>query len=196
MIFIKEFKAILHYIVLIFCFVATFGFSSKAQSFTVSGKVVSAIENVQIEFATVKLLNVQDSSLYRAMYADANGSFLFEEVDCNTSFVLKVSHIGYEPSVQQVNTSGTCENVDFGALKLKIDATLNLEEVKVKAQIDVLKAGIDKKVYNVGEDISVKGGTANDVLNRLPSVEVDEDGGVTLRGDGSVIILITEDRVL
>ena len=63
MIFIKEFKAILHYIVLIFCFVATFGFSSKAQSFTVSGKVVSAIENVQIEFATVKLLNVEDSSL-------------------------------------------------------------------------------------------------------------------------------------
>ena len=86
--------------------------------------------------------------------------------------------------------SVSCSEHNYGIVALEVDATLNLKEVNVRAQIDVLKAGIDKKIYNVGQDISVRGGTANDVLNRLPSVEVDEDGGVTLRGDGSVIILI------
>ena len=190
MYFIKRPRVIIYNIVLVLCFVASVTFSSIAQSYTVSGNVISSENNAQIEFATVKLLNVQDSSLYRAMYADSSGAFLFEEIDCNKSFVLKVAHIGYESLYKNSKSSVNCERIKFGALKLKIDRTLNLEEVKVRAQIDVLKAGIDKKVYNVGEDISVKGGTANDVLNRLPSVEVDEDGGVTLRGDGSVIILI------
>ena len=190
MFFIKRPRVMFRNTVLVFCFVASIVFNSKAQSYVVSGKVVSSVENAQVEFATIKLLNVQDSSLYRAMYADSSGAFLFDEIDCNKSFVLKVAHIGYESLYRDSKALGNCDNIDFGALKLKIDATLNLQEVKVKAQIDVLKAGIDKKVYNVGEDISVKGGTANDVLNRLPSVEVDEDGGVTLRGDGSVIILI------
>ena len=89
-----------------------------------------------------------------------------------------------------ISKNPACESKNFENILLKRDITLNLQEVKVKANIDVLKAGIDKKIYNVGQDISVRGGTANDVLNRLPSVEVDEDGGVTLRGDGSVIILI------
>ena len=163
MYFIKRPRVIIYNIVLVLCFVASVTFSSIAQSYTVSGNVISSENNAQIEFATVKLLNVQDSSLYRAMYADSSGAFLFEEIDCNKSFVLKVAHIGYESLYKNSKSSVNCERIKFGALKLKIDRTLNLEEVKVQAQIDVLKAGIDKKVYNVGEDISVKGGTANDV---------------------------------
>ena len=81
------------------------------------------------------------------MYADSSGAFLFEEIDCNKSFVLKVAHIGYESLYKNSKSSVNCERIKFGALKLKIDGTLNLEEVKVQAQIDVLKAGIDKKVF-------------------------------------------------
>ena len=171
-------------------FVVCISFSSFSQNYEVSGQIVSKDDGLQIEFATVKLLKPSDSSLFRAMYADSEGKFSFKEVECEQSFILKIAHIGYESVYLPVYVSKECSNKDFGLVKLRLDATLNLDEVKVQAQIDVLKAGIDKKVYNVGEDISVKGGTANDVLNRLPSVEVDEDGGVTLRGDGSVIILI------
>ena len=173
-----------------FFFTLFIGSTSFSQSYNVTGKVLSAENNSSIEFATIKLLNPADSSLLRAMYAEDDGSFAFDEVECEQSFILKISHIGFESKYFPSFISINCENADFGNIFLVLDKTLNLEEVKVKAQIDVLKAGIDKKVYNVGEDISVKGGTANDVLNRLPSVEVDEDGGVTLRGDGSVIILI------
>ena len=188
--FLNKFRFFFHSFILLLCFVSYFSIGTNAQTHEVFGTIVSAKENSSIEFATVKLLNPKDSSLVRAMYADSIGQFLFQAVDCNQPFVLKISHIGYQTVYLPAFSSTNCTNTDFGRLKLKLDATINLEEVKVQAQIDVLKAGIDKKVYNVGEDISVKGGTANDVLNRLPSVEVDEDGGVTLRGDGSVIILI------
>ena len=143
MYFIKRPRVIIYNIVLVLCFVASVTFSSIAQSYTVSGNVISSEDNAQIEFATVKLLNVQDSSLYRAMYADSSGAFLFEEIDCNKSFVLKVAHIGYESLYKNSKSSVNCERIKFGALKLKIDRTLNLEEVKVQAQIDVLKAGSD-----------------------------------------------------
>jgi hypothetical protein len=161
----------------------------QKNSHTISGSVEST-DGKQIEYATVKLINPTDSSLIGAMYADSLGTFSFSAIDCSLPFVLKVSHIGYLTLILPPFTSIKCDDLNVGTLELLLDTSIDLEEVKVTAQIDVLKAGIDKKVYNVGEDISVKGGTGNDVLNRLPSVEVDEDGGVTLRGDGSVIILI------
>ena len=177
------------------CFLILFLFSGlsfnySSQTHQVSGLVVSSKTKEYIEFVTVKLISPEDSSLIGAMYADSVGRFSFAAVECSQSFIIKISHVGYESLFLPRFTSIECTDSDFGDIELELDATLNLEEVNVKAQIDVLKAGIDKKVYNVGEDISVKGGTANDVLNRLPSVEVNEDGGVTLRGDGSVIILI------
>ena len=175
-----------------FFIVFMFGASNivaQKKSHSVEGKIV-AKENLAIEYATVKLLDAKDSSLISAMYADENGFFKFNNVPCNDTYILKVSNVGYSTLMMPISKNLSCESKNFENILLKRDITLNLQEVKVKANIDVLKAGIDKKIYNVGQDISVRGGTANDVLNRLPSVEVDEDGGVTLRGDGSVIILI------
>ncbi len=166
-----------------------FVFSAQNKIHEVRGKVLDT-QGIPIEFATVKLLSAEDSTLIHAMYADEQGQFQFKAVNCNSTYILKLSNVGYTTKQLPPFRSNTCSTHDYGPIELFVDVTLNLEEVKVQAQIDVLKAGIDKKIYNVGQDISVRGGTANDVLNRLPSVEVDEDGGVTLRGDGSVIILI------
>jgi len=163
--------------------------SGQKQVHEVSGKVFDA-DGLPVEFATIKLLRATDSTLINAMYADKKGQFKFKTIDCNETYILKLSNVGYTTLHLPPYKSSACSAKDYGSIQLSFDATLNLQEVKVQAQIDVLKAGIDKKIYNVGQDISVRGGTANDVLNRLPSVEVDEDGGVTLRGDGSVIILI------
>lgn len=176
------------------CFLLAFGLMSFVVSaqktvHIVNGTVVTE-EGNPIEFATIKILDAKDSSLIAAMYADEEGQFEFNGINCKYTYILKLSNIGYKSVSLPAFTPFACNPHNCGTVSLPIDATLNLEEVKVEAQIDVLKAGIDKKVYNVGQDISVRGGTANDVLNRLPSVEVDEDGGVTLRGDGSVIILI------
>ncbi len=174
---------------LFFSFFICFVGYAQNQVHEVLGKVIDT-EGFPIEFATVKLLKAEDSTLINAMYADELGQFKFTSIPCNETCILKLSNVGYKTKYLLENKSVSCLSYDYGTIQLSIDRALNLEEVKVQAQVDVLKAGIDKKIYNVGQDISVRGGTANDVLNRLPSVEVDEDGGVTLRGDGSVIILI------
>ena len=174
---------------LFFSFFICFVGYAQNQVHEVLGKVIDT-EGFPIEFATVKLLKAEDSTLINATYADELGQFKFTSIHCDETYILKLSNVGYKTKYLPENKSFSCFAYDYGAIQLSIDRALNLEEVKVQAQVDVLKAGIDKKIYNVGQDISVRGGTANDVLNRLPSVEVDEDGGVTLRGDGSVIILI------
>jgi len=174
---------------LFFLFFICFAGYAQNQVHEVLGKVIDT-EGFPIEFATVKLLKAEDSTLINAMYADELGQFKFNSIPCDETYILKLSNVGYKTKYLLENKSVSCLSYDYGTIQLSIDRALNLEEVKVQAQVDVLKAGIDKKIYNVGQDISVRGGTANDVLNRLPSVEVDEDGGVTLRGDGSVIILI------
>jgi outer membrane cobalamin receptor len=178
-------------ILLSLLFVLVFFIDGKAQDKThrIEGEVYTD-SGMPVEFVTVKLLDAADSTLITAMYADEKGVFKFDNVICDKAYLLKLSNIGFKTLYLHEAINKNCNAKDFGRLLLEMDVTLNLEEVKVQANIDVLKAGIDKKIYNVGQDISVRGGTANDVLNRLPSVEVDEDGGVTLRGDGSVIILI------
>jgi len=178
-------------ILLSLLFVLVFFIDGKAQDKThrIEGEVYTE-SGMPVEFVTVKLLDAADSTLITAMYADEKGVFKFDNVICDKAYLLKLSNIGFKTLYLHEAINKNCNAKDFGRLLLEMDVTLNLEEVNVQANIDVLKAGIDKKIYNVGQDISVRGGTANDVLNRLPSVEVDEDGGVTLRGDGSVIILI------
>ena len=173
----------------LFMFFMCFVLPAQNEIHDIKGKVFSVLGE-PIEFATIKLLNATDSTLINATYADEQGQFKFNAINCNDTYILKLSNVGYTTRYLPPFKSTSCTTNDYGSIQLFLDARLDLEEVKVRGQLDVLKAGIDKKVYNVGEDISVKGGTANDVLNRLPSVEVDEDGGVTLRGDGSVIILI------
>ena len=82
------------------------------------------------------------------------------------------------------------QKIDLGVVKLTLLNVTDLGEVKVIGKLEVLKTGIDKKIYNVADDMSSKGGTANDVLNKVPSVGVDQDGNISLRGDGNVTILI------
>ena len=152
---------------LFFLFFICFAGYAQNQVHEVLGKVIDT-EGFPIEFATVKLLKAEDSTLINAMYADELGQFKFTSIPCNETCILKLSNVGYKTKYLLENKSVSCLSYDYGTIQLSIDRALNLEEVKVQAQVDVLKAGIDKKIYNVGQDISVRGGTANDVLNRLP----------------------------
>ena len=119
-----------------------FPFLSQNTVHQVSGKVLSET-GVPIEFATVKLLNANDSVLINAMYADEQGQFKFNDVNCNTTYILALSNVGYNTMQLPPFKSTACTSHDYGVIQLVVDATLNLEEVKVQAQIDVLKAGID-----------------------------------------------------
>ena len=156
---------------------------------TVIGRVIDQQGGKPLEYVAVKLFKAADSSIVSGAFTDVDGKY---SIPCaNGTYFLKITFTNYDPilvSAISIKPSLTVFNV--GTLKMRRMSEKTEREVKVIAEKDVLKAGIDKKIYNVAEDLNVKGGTANDILQRLPSVEVDQDGGVMLRGEGSVTVLI------
>ncbi len=157
---------------------------------TIFGKIVDEKTNDALEYVSVRLLRPSDSSTVAGVFTDKDGAFSFENVAYG-SYLIRATFTSYQNILlSSIKVSANSKVYNTGILKMGLDKTIELQEVVVKGQLDVLKAGIDKKVFNVDEDLSVRGGTANDVLTRLPSVELDQDGGITLRGEGKVTILI------
>ncbi len=157
---------------------------------TVFGKITDSEGGQSLEYVPVKVLKIKDSSIVSGAFTDADGKFTIENLEYG-KYILKITFPNYKPQfLPDVIVSAAAKNFNTGTIKLQSINSKELKEVTVKGQLDVLTTGIDKKVYNVGEDLSVKGGTANDILNRLPSVEVDQDGNVMLRGEGTVTVLI------
>src|SRR5574343_886131 len=159
--------------------------SKPAGDGIVSGKIIDSKTERPMEYVTFKLYRASDSTLYSGIYTDVEGKFTFEQIPLG-NYYGKIVFAEYNLElISDIKISTTVKVANLGTIKLRPIETKALGEVKVVGQLDVLKAGIDKKVYNVGEDLSVKGGTANDVLNNIPSVEVDQDGRIMLRGDGT-----------
>lgn len=118
------------------------------------------------------------------------GAFAFEGVPFGR-YVARYALAGgdaRETPVLEV-TPGT-PAVDLGTLELASDGTLRLEPVEVTARQEKLYSSIDRKVYDVGKDLQGSAGSASDVLQNIPSVQVDIDGNVSLRRDPNVLVLI------
>jgi hypothetical protein len=143
-----------------------------------------------MEYVTVRLFLEKDSSLLTGIYSDSEGKFLFDKL-VPGSYYVKFSFAGFlANSSEKFTITSNLKVLNLGTISMELDKTLQIGQVDVVGQASILSAGIDKKVYNVAEDMSVKGGTANDVLKNIPSVDLDQDGRIMLRGDGAVTVLI------
>ncbi|MDP5011386.1 MAG: TonB-dependent receptor [Crocinitomicaceae bacterium] len=178
----------LYIVALLFIGISSISFGQKDGILT--GRIVDKFSDKPMEYVSFRLFSVKDSSVVAGIFTDPDGRFNLEQLAYG-NFYGKLTFSGYETiTINDIKISASIKSVNLGTYKMVIDKTIDFDEVKVVGQLDVLKAGIDKKIYNVGEDLSVKGGTANDVLNNIPSVEVDQDGRIMLRGDGTVTVLI------
>ncbi|OAV43767.1 TonB-dependent receptor domain-containing protein [Lewinella sp. 4G2] len=135
-----------------------------------------------LEYATVSAF-LPDSSLVDGTVTDANGAFALSLP--KGGYRLRIEFIGFAAREMAVNLTG---NLDLGAINLS--GGVDLSTVEVRAERSSMTLQLDKKVFNVGEDALAAGGTANEVLEQIPSVTVSPDGAVALRGDGGVRILI------
>jgi hypothetical protein len=163
--------------------------SSSTEDGMVIGKIVDQQTGKPLEYVSVKLFKASDSSIVTGAFTAVDGKY---SIPCQFgSFYLKITFANFDPILVSAITVKTALPIfNVGTLKMRRISEKTEREIKVIAEKDVLKAGIDKKIYNVAEDLNVRGGTANDILQRLPSVEVDQDGKVMLRGEGSVTVLI------
>ena len=172
-------------IISIFLINSLIAFAQPMQTkITVSGKVLEKGSNLPLEYATIVLQNTKTNQLSGGI-TDENGNFKFEVLAGN--YTARVEYISFKNlPIKQTNFN---ENIDLGTLFLEPDVA-QLNEAVVIAEKSTVEIKLDKKVYNVGRDMMVKGGNASDVLDNVPSVAVDAEGTITLRGNEDVRVLI------
>lgn len=154
----------------------------------VRGKVVDRSTSKGLEYATVMVYNQSDSSFVSGSITGPNGEF---EIKLKPGiYKVKVQFLAYGTiTVSDVLISRTIQLRDLGNLVLSPDDAL-LREAEVVAERSTVEMTLDKRVFNIGRDISSKASNAVEVLENIPSVTVDVEGNVSLRGDEGVRILI------
>ncbi|HYI77398.1 MAG TPA: TonB-dependent receptor, partial [Chryseolinea sp.] len=151
----------------------------------ITGSIIDE-QKLPIPYGNVAVHNVSDSALVTGGVSDDQGKFQVP-VNPGTYFV-KISFLSYEEQLIS-NIVVADSRVDLGIITLKEDSQV-LEEVVVKGEKASMELQLDKRVFNVQKDLSNVGRNASDILGNLPSVTVDVDGTVSLRGSNNVRILI------
>lgn len=142
-----------------------------------------------IEYATVVAVSLQDSSKIFGALSGINGTFKIENIP-QGSYKLKVSFFGYKStSIPSVDVNKGQQVTDIGIVTL-FDESKSLDEVVVQGEKKDLLIDIDKKVYQVDKNPIATGGSAADVLKQIPSVNVDMDGNIQVRGSDNLIVWI------
>lgn len=145
------------------------------------GKIIDSRSKKPVEYASVVLLWFNKDSLIAGGLAKENGEFALEGLPPYGGYRLKISFIGYKNFEMKVYIVPPNKiDQDLGDIKLEPDEKL-LKEVEVATTKNTFVMGVDRKIYNVDKDLSVKGGTALDVMKNVPTITVDGDGNATLR---------------
>jgi outer membrane receptor protein involved in Fe transport len=178
----REIKAFL-----LFIFLTSFsGLALYAQEIAVSGLVVDEDRNEPIPFATVALLQAGSKEILSGTTTDIDGKF--ELTAENPSIKIQISFIGYH--VKVVDAPPVADGkMDFGIVLIQSSA-LGLDEVEIVGERSEMEFKLDKRIFNVGKDISSTGMGALELLDNVPSVNVDIEGQISLRGNSGVQILI------
>ena len=163
--------------------------NTSAAKGTITGNIVAEDTKQPIEFATISLHKVSDSSLVTGTTANAKGNFELENVAMGSYFI-RAGFVGFKTLYQdQILVSKATPKVDLGVLALA-SSTASLQEVEVTAEKRQMETMIDKKIFNVDKTPAAAGGDGLEVLRNVPSVEVDVDGNISLRGESNVNILV------
>lgn len=157
----------------------------------ITGRVLDAESSKPIESATVQIYSLKDTTkLVKGNATDKDGNFVLADFRPGR-YELRVSVIGYNTSkIKEVDVLPANPEVSVGDIKIKAGSEFVTSEITVEAEKNLMEMGIDKKIFNVEKDIMSQSGSATDILRNIPSITVDSDGNVSLRGSGNVKILI------
>lgn len=154
----------------------------------VTAVVVDDSTGEPVGFASAALLDQESKAYVKGMQTDDDGEIRFVDVAPGI-YTLRVTYVGYHELVKDDIRVTEGRPINLGRLTLKPSGEM-LEEVLVEATVPAMEMGIDRKIFNVAQSTLSVGGTATDLLANVPSLQVDMDGSVSLRGSSSVRILI------
>lgn len=151
--------------------------------FQIKGKVLSTTKD-PIEFTSITLENDTEGVVMEGM-ADARGEFVIEAPIGD--YVIIIEPLGYDLIQKEVKLTS---NIDLGVITVKAEETVSLGAAVITAEKPVYKVELDKKVYDMASDPMSQGQSLSDALQNVPSVQVDAEGNVSLRGNDNVKFLI------
>lgn len=152
---------------------------------TLTGNIGEFGATSPLPYANVVLLRTTDSAKVLGVTTNSNGSFEMQAP--NGNYYLWVSFIGFQNHYETLALIGGKQRLK--TIKLRPDAT-QLQEVQVEAAGQLFSTDFDKKVFNVANIAIADGGNAIDLLETLPSIQVSDEGGLSLRGSGDILIFI------
>jgi outer membrane receptor protein involved in Fe transport len=154
-----------------------------------SGIIIEKITNTPLEFATVIIKSDKDSTQYQGTVTGKKGEFSFNKLAFG-DYRIVYSFIGFEKVETPVfSLNSKRSKIDLGKLFISESATM-LGDISVTAQRSTFVNSIDRRTFNVGQDVMSKTGSVSELLQNVPSVQVDLDGNVSLRGSDNVMFLI------
>ncbi|WP_040756651.1 TonB-dependent receptor domain-containing protein [Winogradskyella psychrotolerans] len=162
-----------------------FSFSFAQKDLKIEGTIIEEDTNIPLEYATVVVKTKTDNKIITGGITDTKGRFNIE-VPIGT-YIISVEYISYK--TKNFPERNFDKDTDLGTISLALDVA-SLNEVMVVAERTTVEIKLDKKVYNIGKDLTTAGGTVSDALNNVPSVAVDVEGAISLRGNENVRILI------
>ncbi len=149
------------------------------------GTIRDRSSSLPVDRATIELLRDSSGKSVTTKISDKSGYFKLENLDTGR-YILLISFAGYTPINRNIYLK---DSADLGDIEL-LQTSKSLKEVVVTTRKTPMSATVDRKIYNVDQDILATTGSASDILRNVPSLEVDIEGEVSLRGSSDVTILI------
>ena len=156
----------------------------NAEPITVTGKIIEEGTNIPLEYATVSFENAQGKVVNGGI---TNTEGVYSINIPRGLYTVRYEFISYK--TKEVSNQRLVKNTTLPTVSLAIDSE-SLDEVVIRAETTEVQVRLDKKIYNIGKDLTTSGATVSDALNNVPSVNVDVEGAISLRGNENVRILI------
>jgi outer membrane receptor protein involved in Fe transport len=155
----------------------------------ITGTVIDSITKAPVDYASISISKINLDKPLTGTLTDASGTFKLNEIQVGT-YTLTISFIGYkDKTIKEITTTDAKLDFEIGEIALSPE-TNTLKEVVIVGTAQQVVNKIDKIVYNVEKDLTAGGGNATDVLQKVPMVNVDINGNVSIRGDANVRVLI------
>ena len=156
---------------------------------TISGTIIDNQTKKPVEYATIVIQKKIDDTVIDGTVTDSKGKFIFENI-APGEYYISYSFIGYaKKSSPPFSIDAQHKSIILGELYLE-PAVQELNNVEVVGEKSTFTSSIDRKTFNIGKDIMTTSGTASELMQHIPSLQVDIEGNVSLRGSGNVLILI------
>jgi iron complex outermembrane receptor protein len=159
------------------------------EDIVIEGKIINQTTEEPLEFATVSIYSESDSSLITGTTTDLDGTFSFQ-LPADKSYYVEINFLSFKnKTISDISAKEGKGKINLGTIPLFENSQV-LKEVEVVAEKSSMQLQMDKRVFNVGKDLANLGGNATDILENVPSVTVDVEGNVSLRGSQNVRMLI------